>query len=344
MAKQVTLTLTLPNGKRKYFRGATRKEAEAKREQAKRDLEDGLDIGDNTTVKEFCEIWLKDYKEGVVRDTTYMSLSSTLNTHVIPTIGRLRIRDVKPAHIQKMVHMMEGKAKSTQARVLTITRSMFTVAVENGLIKRNPCIKSIKPRGEKTEERSPLTSEQAEQLLDAARGTSMYLFVLIGLEAGLRRGELLGLQWKDIDFDAGTISVNRSITPTKDNYEGEINIELKTDAARRTIPVARSLIEELRSAISRSKSVYVIPGKNGKFMGMSTCSYHWGNLVHRVGFDVVPHQMRHTRITRWFEQGLNIKDVQYLAGHSNSRMTLDVYTHFRAEERISEIAEKVNAL
>ena len=63
-------------------------------------------------------------------------------------------------------------------------------------------------------------------------GTSMYLFVLIGLEAGLRRGELLGLQWKDIDFDAGTISVNRSITPTKDNYEGEINIELKTDAAR----------------------------------------------------------------------------------------------------------------
>lgn len=343
MAKQVTLTLTLPDGKRKYFRGATRKEAEAKRDQAKRDLEDGLDIGDNTTVKEFCELWLKEYKEGVVRDVTYMSLSSTLNTHVIPVIGRMKIREVKPAHIQKMVHMMDGKAKSTQARVLSITRSMFTVAVENGLIKRNPCISSVKPRGEETEERVPLTSEQEQLLIETARGTSLYLFVLIGLEAGLRRGELLGLQWKDIDFGAGTISVNRSITPTKKNCDGEINIELKTDAARRTIPISESVIEELRSARSRSKSVYVIPGKKGSFMGLNSCTYHWSNLMHRLPFDLVPHQMRHTRITKWFEQGLDIKDVQYLAGHSNSRMTLDIYTHFRAEERLPRIAEKIRA-
>lgn len=343
MAKQVTITLTLPNGKRKYFRGATRKEAEAKRDKAKRDLEDGLDIGDSSTVEELCKLWLKEYKEGLVRDVTYMSLDSMLRTHVIPSIGRIKVRDVKPAHIQKMLHDMEGKAKSTQKHVLAVTRSMFEVAVENGMVKKNPCVKSVRPRGEATEERAPLTSEQEQMLLDKARGTPIYLFVLLGLNLGLRRGELLGLQWGDIDFTAGTLSVRRSIAPAKGKYDGEVNLDLKTEAAKRTLPLTPSLISELRAAKSGSKSVYVIPGKSKGFMGISSSTYYWDKLISALPFDAVPHQMRHTCITRWIEQGLDVGSVQYLAGHSNCRVTLDVYTHFRAEERLPEIARKLQA-
>ena len=82
MANQVTVTLTLPNGKRKYFRGATKKEAERKRDEAKRQLASGIDISTNPTVEEFTKMWLAEYKEGVVRDTTYLNLVNHINNHI----------------------------------------------------------------------------------------------------------------------------------------------------------------------------------------------------------------------------------------------------------------------
>ena len=164
MAKQVTVTLTLPNGKRKYFRGATRKEAERKRDEAKRMLEAGIDVASNPTVEEFAKLWLAEYKEGVVRGTTYLNLSNHLNKHLIPVIGKMKMRDVKPAHIMRVVNEMSHLAKSSQGRILTSVKELFKAAVENDVIAKSPCVSSIKPRGEEPEEKIPLTREQ-EKLL-----------------------------------------------------------------------------------------------------------------------------------------------------------------------------------
>lgn len=344
MAKQVTVTLTLPNGKRKYFRGATKREAEKKRDAARKELDAGLDISNNLTVAEFAEVWLREYKKGTVRDVSYAGYESAVRNHIVPQLGRLRVKEVVPAHIQSLMRSMSHLAKGTQSRILTTTRSFFDSAVENNLILKNPCVKSIRPRGEEADEKRPLTSAQSDMLLEKARGTKLYLFVLLGLEAGLRRGELLGLQWSDINFDYGILSVDRSIAPTEEHTAGAVNLDLKTDAAHRKIPLPWYVVDELRAARARAKSVYVIPGKNGNFMTLPALSYQWGKLVEKLNFSVHPHLMRHTRITRWFEQGLDIKEVQYLAGHSNSRMTLDIYTHYQEEARLPATAEKIRAI
>ena len=344
MAKQVTLTLTLPNGKRKYFRGATKKEAEQKREAAKRDIDKGLDLSTSPTVAEFVELWLNEYKRGVIRDTSYMTLDSIFRSHVLPEIGRMKIRDVKPAHIQSIVRSMEGNAKSTQSRILTATRSMFKAAVENDLIVKNPCVSSIRARGEEAEEKMPLTPEQEDILLEKVKGTNMYLFVLLGLSAGLRHGELLGLQWSDFNFETGMLTVQRSVVRTMENRSGELSTDMKTQAAHRTIPLPWSVISEVRAAMSRSHSVYVIPGKHGQPLQLSTSSQRWYRMIQTLPFHITPHRMRHTRITRWFEQGLDIKEIQYLAGHATSKITLEIYTHYQAESRIQNTAKKIQAM
>ena len=344
MPKQYTVTMTLPDGKRKYFRGNTKKEAEKKRDEAKKLVDSGLDLSSNTTVEEFVKLWLEEYKKGDVRDSTYMNQKSVLYKHVVPVIGSVKVRDVKPAHIQHVLRAMGDKAKSTQQHVLSITKSMFDVAVENSLILKNPCTKSIKAKGDETKEKEPLTPEQADLLLDRARGTSLYLFVLLGLNAGLRRGELLALQWSDIDFDSGTLSVRRNLATTQANPNGELSAELKTDAARRTIPLPWSVIDELRAAKAKSKSVFVIPDYRGSFFNISSFNHNWNRLREGLPFEVHPHLMRHTRITRWFEQGLDLKEIQYLAGHSTLAMTLGVYTHYQAEVRMPETAKKIRAV
>lgn len=344
MAKQYTVTLTLPDGKRKYFRGNTRKEAEAKRDEAKLALASGIDVGDNTTVKEFAELWLRDYKKGVVRESTYNTLNRVVNFYIVGQIGNLKLKDTKPVHIQRILGAMSGNAKSTQAMVLRTTKEMFGVAVDNGLMLKNPCIKSIRPRGEERADKVPLTPEQSELLLEKAKGTNMYMFVLLGLTTGLRRGELLGLQWSDIDFDAGTLTVNRSVAPIDENHNGAISYDLKTEAAHRTIPLPWSVVNELRAAMRASRSVYIIPGVGGSFLKLTTVQHRWQRLLKDMPFEATIHLLRHTRITRWFELGLDIKEIQYLAGHSNVNMTLQVYTHYQHESRITETAKKIQGV
>lgn len=343
MSKQVTVTMTMPDGKRKYFRGATRREAERKRDEARRDLEAGLDINAKTTVKEFAELWLNEYKRGTVRGVTLMSVESIVKNHIVKGLGSMKVKDVRPIHVQKLIRDSSKLAKSTQQRIISTLRSIFDAAIENCLILKNPCVKSVKAVGETADEKTPLTKEQEAILLDKARGTSIYLFVLLGLNCGIRRGELLGLQWSDIDFDNGMLTVNRSIAPTEEHYGGEINLDLKTKSAKRTIPLPWSVVEELRAERARTKSVYVIHDKHNSFMGITALGYHWRNLVADLPFHVTPHIMRHTRITRWFEQGLDVKEVQYLAGHANTKMTLDVYTHYQKESRLADTACKIRA-
>lgn len=342
--KYVTVTLTLPDGKRKYFRGRTRKEAEKKRDEAKLKVAMGVNVGDNTTVEELTNLWLRDYKAGEVRDSTYINLSVTARTHIIPGLGKLKVRDVKPAHIKRFLNERSHLAKSSQKAILTITKTIFDLAVENEIILRNPCTKSVRPVGEETKEKVPLTSEQSDRLLAEAKGTKIYLFVLLGLYAGLRRGELLGLQWQDVDFDEGTLTVQRTVAPTVENPNGELVPTLKTDAARRTIPLPWPVVNELRAAKAGSKSVYVIPGFKGSHFTFTALQYQWTKVTKNLPFKVHPHLMRHTCVTRWYEHGLDLKEIQYLAGHSGLDMTLGIYTHYQEESRMRGTAEKIRAI
>ena len=358
--KYVTLTLQLPDGTRKYFRGKTKKEAERKRNEMRMKIGMGVDVNCSTTVEELADMWFKLYKEGKLHKRSEETIRVTLARYILPVLGQMKVADVKPIHIQQLMNSISKYSNSTQNKVLQFTRAIFAVAEENGMVVRSPVGKSIKAGGAKTKEKQPLTKEQSDALLLAVEGTRAHLLVTILLNAGLRIGEALGLMWGDIDFKAGTITVNRSIVYTSDNLSGEINNELKTSNAHRTIPLPWGVVDELKGEQAKSKSLWVFSMQDGSHLSNNSFRSLWRiietrtvskvsanrrELVPRtLDFSVHPHLLRHTCITRWFEQGLDIKEIQYLAGHASVDLTLKIYTHYVKAERFTETAAKIQAV
>ena len=305
-------------------------------------------------------MWFDLYKKDKLHKKTEETIQFILKHYVLPTLGKMKVVDVKPIHIQQLMNSISGYSHATQTKALQYTRAIFEVAVENGMISRSPVGRSIKASGAKAKEKVPLSREQTDALLKATEGTKAHLLVLILLNAGLRIGEALGLMWSDIDFKAGTLTVNRSIVFTADSYCGEINNELKTSNAHRTIPIPWDVVEELKKEQAKSKSLWVFSKKDGDHSSLGSYRALWKlievrtigkvqpkgpELVERtLDFHVHPHLLRHTCITRWFEQGLDLKEIQYLAGHSTINLTLDIYTHYTRDQRIVETAAKIQAV
>ena len=172
------------------------------------------------------------------------------------------------------------------------------------------------------------------------RNTRARTFLLIGLHTGMRRGEILGLQWKDIDFNGKTIHVrhNAVVKEGKTTVSGD----MKTKAAKRNLPLSEELEIWLAERKKASHSQYVIAMENHKPLTKSAYRSMW-KLIERELSDthITAHILRHTYITRLFEAGLDIKEIQYLAGHSTIDMTLKVYTHYNRRSREARTAEKV---
>lgn len=245
-----------------------------------------------------------------------------------------------------MMTSLNELSKNTRKGIIRITRAVFEIATEElDMIPKNPCLKSIKATGDEPEKVSALTKAQSEELMNVAKDTPIYLFVLIALNAGLRRGELLGLMWSDIDFDVGIITVQRSVTYTENNPQGELVHTVKTEAGYRDVPVAPNVLNELAEYKCRSRSLYVVPGRDGGYMSGSALSYNWRKLAEKLSFPCHPHQLRHTCITNWFaDTGLDIKEVQYCAGHSCPNMTLERYTHYIKQDRMEQTKKKIQAI
>ena len=355
--KQVCVTLTLPNGKRKYFRGATRKEALAKRDEAKIKIGCGIDIGNDMTFKELADLWLDEYKcRKDLHAKTIEGAEISLRTHVIPALGEYKIREIKPLHIDLMLKNMRDLSKSTQQKALIYAGTVFNKAVENGIIPRSPTFKK-KPTAKAPEKVHALTEDECEVLLKAMKGTRVYPFIVLCLFCGFRRSEALGLMWKDVDFDKKVIRVERSLVFEDGHKEGVISNELKSSAGRRVVPMAPEVIEVLREEKAKSKSIWVFSMPNGKHLTENSWRRMWelidfrtvggpstsGKISQTITFPVHSHQLRHTCCTRWINSGMNPKDAQYLMGHSTIDMTMSVYAEYQASQQLQKTAELINS-
>lgn len=351
--KLYTRTVTALNGKRKYVRASTPEELERKVQQLKAEIGAGVDVSSDVTVHQLAQTWYNVYKKPHLREGGQAAVKNTVNNHILQIIGPMKVRDVKPVHIRQVMAAESTLSKSQQRKTIQALRGIFRAGVENGIIIKSPVPEELKAAGKDTEEKIPLTVAQSKQLLDTVRGTRAYLPIAILLGTGLRREELCGLMWSDIDLDAGEISVNR-VRTFYDNA-GAFSDALKSKAARRTIPTPDWLTEALRAAHAQATSLYVLHTKTGapltkdsfrsmweiitsrttenpKLLGKPIDERH-PNIKYGIDFHVHPHLLRHTCITRWFEAGLDVKTVQYLAGHETPEITLKIYTHYLKEER-----------
>lgn len=362
--KRYATHITTPSGKRIYVSAKSQEELDLKVVKLKEEMGVGVDISDDTLFNDYADMWLRIYKKPKIRQNTYDTLKWHLEKHIKPFFAAKRLRDVKPIHIQEFMATVSGYSYSIQAKCLQSVRAIFATAEDNGLILKSPVKNRDKPGGAKPEEKEALTNEQAVRLLEAVKGTRAYLFCLLALSTGMRRSEILGLMWEDIDFTTGHINVTHSMVLNPHRDKCEVLAMLKTDASRRRLPIPLLLRLELEAAKKNAKSPYVLAMADGS--PLSKCSYDalWRIVTQRTASDKYPlgsvrgsnnggrytvsldfhchpHLLRHTYITQLFESGLDIKQVQYLAGHSNPEMTLGVYTHYRRKEREQETAVQV---
>jgi integrase len=346
--------ITTPTGARVYVKANSKEELEEKVFQKKLEMRAGVDITSNYIFKDYCALWLRTYKKGKLRPSSYSSLCSTLDNHILPFFGDMPLRDIKSMHVHLFLNEIAQYSQSLQQKCLSNARSIFDSAVDNGIIAKSPVRKDDKITAAGPREEEPLTDDQAKALLAAVEGTRAYTFCLIALSTGMRRGEILGLMWEDIDWDEKLIHVTHNKSFPVDAEDAPVTELTKTEAGHRDLPISNQLYDHLLTAYNASQSDFVLCMKNGASLTKTSFRALWelvqartagrgrkkrelgdtfGNVNVSLDFDCHPHQLRHTFITKLFEEGLDIKAVQYLAGHSTPDMTMKVYTHYRNRMR-----------
>ena len=313
------------------------------------------------TVAEYCEKWLL-MQSVHIRATTLTDYTSKIQRHIIKELGQKRMADVTLDDIQLALVPVSQKSASVYKSVVILYKSIFRAAKESHVIDENPTIYLDSKGGVPQEERQALTDEQAERLLDAIRGLPPYVFVMIGLYAGLRREEILAIQSDSfyLDTDTPFLTVRRAWHT--EHTRPVILTELKTKAAERNIPLPVCLAECLKAAKAISTSDYVVANRDGEPLSYTQFKRLWqyivtrtvkersyyryedgkrikhtvtpvlgekaahnGRVVYSLDFEVTPHQLRHTYITNLIHSSVDPKTVQYLAGHESSKITMDIY-------------------
>ena len=290
-------------------------------------------------------------------------IENVVNRHILPHFGNVPIGSIKPMDVESLFIKLKGRSASLRGKILSTLRNIFDCAVDNNEIIKSPVPKRKRAGGAKTRKKVPLTNDQIKELVGAVRGSRAELFVLLCLCAGLRREEALGLLWSNVHLDAPTpyLEVCNTVT-LESNNKSTFSSELKSEAAHRKIPLPALLAEALARHRHDYDSVFVVPAMGtGAEMTLSAFDRLWAlvvgytrcDVVKRdengkavkdgngesvkekkrypglVGFHVTPHLLRHTYITLLCASGLDIKKIQYLAGHANVQLTLDVYTEVR---------------
>ena len=251
-----------------------------------------------------------------------------INAHLAPFFKSGLLSDVKPMHIKRLMADKSNLSHSRQAKILSTVSQVMESAVADGLVIKNPCA-GIVASGDRPKEKTPLTRQQQTEIVSAVKETRAELFVLLCLYAGLRREEALGLMWSSVNVDCDTPYIEIKHTVSLGQSGLEHTEKLKSKAARRTIPVPAVLAEALKRGRKNASSVFVVPAAHGGTLTESGVRRLWWIVQKNIGFYAHPHLLRHTYITELCASGMDIKKIQYLAGHEDVTMTLRVYAHVR---------------
>jgi integrase len=207
---------TAEGPKRRYLSGKKREEVRDKLAEALGDRADGL-VFDAGTLKvgEYLDRWVADSVKDTVRLTTYQGYERIVRLHIKPALGRVRLKDLTPTHVRGLYRERLGaRLAPRMVQLVHVTlHKALKQAVLDGLIPRNVTEAVKAPRPEKNEVR-PLSRQKARALLQAARGERLEALYVLAVTTGMRQGELLGLKWEDVDLEAGTLQVRRTLSTT----------------------------------------------------------------------------------------------------------------------------------
>ena len=351
MARKGTLqtSVTLPDGSRKYIYAKNKEELDKKLLQARIELGMGIDLSNNDTFGEFAQMWYTTYKAPRLRSKSKEAILNALNTHILPNLSGYKMRDITPMHLQVLFNKLVDKSASLNHKVKTVLGDIFNTAIANNVIAKTPLVKTVRIEGKEAKEKEVLTPEEEQELLSTLKSVNKegaqncYLFCLLALKTGLRCGELCGLMWSDIDLDKAEINVRHNCVWTNDS---QVNVTdtPKTEAGYRKIPLCSSALFALKTERNQTNSLFVFHKQDGQPLTQTAYRRLWAHTKKAdIKTHFTAHSLRHTFCTRLFEKGFDVKEIQYLMGHSTPEMTMKVYTHYSKKSRYGDTASRLRA-
>ena len=352
------------NGKpmihRKTVHG-NKKDAEVELAKFVTEVQNGLIIdGKSLKFSEFTEIWKRDYGSKELAPSTYKRYCRMLETRLLPYFGHFYINKIKPTDIMKFYDLLEkdtqlvrkkGNNGSKTKKPLSgktilehhrLLRAMLHKAVYWQLIVANPAERVQPPKARKPKRKS-YDDEQTKILLEnlellPSEDTKYKVAIILTVFTGVRLGELMGLEWTDVDFKNGIISINRSSQYLSDM--GVFTKVPKTESSIREIAIPEfiiSLLEEYKLWYEEQKSIYgelwmnsdrLFVQADGKPMHPSTISKWFVKYVGQIGLPVINfHGLRHTNASLLVAQNIDIAVISARLGHAQISTTLDFYVH-----------------
>lgn len=333
--------------KQKWFSGyTTKKEASKAMAEKITEINKGNFIEPSkTTIKEFFERWIEDYARNALKPTTFQTYTTYINTHIIPSLGSIPLQKLQPTHLQRFyseklangrLNGSGGLSPQTVRYLHAILREAMGHAVKWQFINRN-VVELADPPAIRQREISTLEASEITQFLDAAKDDRYYIAFLIAITTGLRRGEVLGLRWKDIDFQTKTASICKNLVSIKGR---PVLQEPKTKGSNRSVTLPSMTID----ALKRHKQVQdeeklsvgdhynqhdlVICTSVGTLLSPRNLLRSFQRILEGAGLPKIRlHDLRHTHATLMLKQGEHPKIVSERLGHSNTRITMDIYSH-----------------
>lgn len=338
----------------------TKKEAERAMHEFISELEKGYYVTDDKiTITEWVKTWLEVYIIPNVSPTTLSRYQGMIKRYIDPVIGHMQVQQLNTLAVQSWVNGLKvspvsGKpmAAATIKHAYHVLKGAMDKAVLAGIIYRSPCSGIMLPKGQK-KAAVVYNEQQIKDLIKAAKGTDMELVIDMELCMGLRRGELLGLQWCDIDWENNQISIvrNRVVVNGKSLVK-----EPKTETSIRTIDVPAMLMKKLR--VHRGKCIenrmrmgsnymvtdYIIVHEDGKPIYPEYLSQMLTKLQERSGLPKCRfHDLRHLCASIMLLQGVNVKVAQERLGHKDISTTMNIYSHVLPSSA-RDAAEKIGQL
>ncbi len=289
------------------------------------------------TVGQWLDIWMENYAKLQVRASSYKTYQGFIDNHIKPALGDMLLKKLAAMDLQRLYkHLLEsGRVECTEPRskpkglsVKTVRNinqmisSALNCAVEQRLIPANPTKGCVLPKLERKEMKI-LPPESLGTFFEEARRSGVFELYYIDLATGLRRGELLGLKWNDIDLDKGIIHVRRQVLRQNGKV---VEAPLKTKNSYRNIAVGADTVKVLKGM--EQKDEYVFPSPYGGPMSPDSVLHMLQRVLKRAGLERIRfHDLRHTFSVLALQNGVDVKTLSAMLGHYSAGFTLDTYAH-----------------
>jgi len=344
---------TAKGPKYRYLYGKTRREVDQKLTRAKADRDGGLVFeASKLTLGEYMNRRLQESARNRLRPKTYKDYEGLTRVHIVPALGHVKLKNLTSLHVQSFYgfKMKSGLSKRTVEYIHTVLHAALKQAVRWELVPRNVTDSVDPPRPEK-EERPTFTLELARIFLEAAREDRFEALYVLAVQTGMRRGELFGLRWDDVDLEQGWLHVKQALAPDGKSFNAP-----KTAKGRRKIRLTPVAVEALRRHKVAQNEERLRQGSSWRDHGLVFCSSvgtpmspdnfvkrSYKPLLKRTGLPQIRfHDLRHTFASLMMPNE-HPKIIQEMLGHSRISTTLDIYSHL-SQDMQEEAVRRFGAL